>query len=110
MITFSKLQAGRPWKLTNAGRLYAETEDPVSTTTFTDFFPSNGSLIVLGNKATGADQIVALKQAIMPTDGSKIWNHVPNVTTVVADTDAEKIYGVLGAIQTTFVGGNCSSA
>ncbi|KAJ4418773.1 hypothetical protein N0V82_005338 [Gnomoniopsis sp. IMI 355080] len=91
-------------------QLYAETEDPASTTTFTDFFTSNGSLIVLGNKATGADKIVALKQALMPTDGTKLWNHVPNVTTVVADTDAEKTYEVLGVIQTTFTGGNCSQA
>lgn len=46
----------------------------------------------------------------MPTDGSKVWNHVPNATKVVADTDTEKVYEVLGVIQTTFTGGNCSQA
>lgn len=61
--------------------------------------------------AVGADEIVALKQALMPTDGSKIWNHVPNTTTVYSDSSAtEKVYEVFGAIQTTFTDGNCSEA
>lgn len=46
----------------------------------------------------------------MPTDGSKVWNHVPNATTVVTDTATEKVYEVLGVIETTFTGGNCSQA
>lgn len=104
------IEVERSCKLIIPGRLYAETEDPASTTTFTDFFQVNGSLVVLGNKATGAKQIVALKQALMPTDGSKVWEHVPNATTIVADTATEKVYEVLGVIQTTFTGGNCSQA
>lgn len=62
------------------------------------------------NTATGAEEIVALKQALMPTDGSKIWNHVPNVTTIFQDSDASRIYAVEGVIQSTFTGGNCSQA
>lgn len=60
--------------------------------------------------AVGADEITALKQTLMPTDGSKIWNHMPNVTTVSADEDTSRTYEVLGVIQTTFEGGNCSRA
>lgn len=58
----------------------------------------------------GAEQIVALKHALMPTDGSKAWNHVPNVTSIFADTADSRTYAVEGVIQTTFVGGNCSQA
>lgn len=61
-------------------------------------------------RAVGAEQIVALKQALMPTDGSKQWNHVPNVTTVAAETASSRTYDVQGVIQTTFDGGNCSQA
>ncbi|KAF3769474.1 hypothetical protein M406DRAFT_335362 [Cryphonectria parasitica EP155] len=90
--------------------LYAETEDPASTTSFTDFFTPNGSLIVLQYTAVGAERITGLKHALMPKDGSKLWHHVPNVTDVYADTTWNKIYEVKGVIQTTYQGGNCSQA
>ena len=49
-------------------------EDPTSTTTMTDFYTGNGTLQVLHNTARGANQILALRQAILPVDGSVVWN------------------------------------
>lgn len=90
--------------------LYAETEDPMAKNSFTDFFIPQGALIVLGNQAVGAEGIVALKEYLMPIDGFKIWNHLPNVTTVYSETDVNKTYAVEGIIETTYVDGNCSQA
>ncbi|KAG6364678.1 hypothetical protein INS49_006282 [Diaporthe citri] len=83
--------------------LYAETEDAIATTSFTNFFTPQGALIVLGNKAVGVADIVALKEYLMPTDGSKIWDHFPNVTTVYSETDLDKTYAVEGVIETTYI-------
>ncbi|KAI5367995.1 Putative NTF2-like domain superfamily protein [Septoria linicola] len=90
--------------------LYAQAEDPASTSTFTDFFTSDGKLIVRGTTAVGATDILALKRQLLPTAGNKHWNHVQNVTTVDSDTDAQKVYKVLGVLETTYDGGNCSRA
>lgn len=64
----------------------------------------------MSNTAVGADEIVALKQLLMPTDGSKTWSHLPNVTTVYSESDTDKTFYVQGVIQSTFKGGNCSQA
>ncbi|EFQ91650.1 hypothetical protein PTNB73_10104 [Pyrenophora teres f. teres] len=90
--------------------LYASAEDPAATTTFTDFFTENGKLIVVENIAVGANEIIALKQALLPTAGTKHWNHLPNITTVSSETSAQKTYQVLGVIESRFDGGNCSQA
>ncbi|EKG18444.1 hypothetical protein MPH_04246 [Macrophomina phaseolina MS6] len=90
--------------------LYAQTEDPASTDTFTDFFPTDGVLIVHGTTATGAAEIVKLKQQLLPTAGNKHWSHFPNTTTVASETADQKVYNVNGVIQSTFDGGNCSQA
>ncbi|OLN89325.1 hypothetical protein CCHL11_09006 [Colletotrichum chlorophyti] len=91
--------------------LYAYAEDYKATDTFTDFFvPETGQLIVLEHQATGADAIVGLKQALLPTTGKKHWNHVPNITSVYSETATEKIYNVLGLIESRYDGGNCSAA
>ncbi|KAK7991897.1 hypothetical protein PG988_000691 [Apiospora saccharicola] len=90
--------------------LYSSAEDASATTTFTDFFTPTGQLLVLGNVATGADAIVALKQQLLPAAGTKHWNHRPNATTVDSETAGQKTYQVLGVIETRFDGGNCSQA
>ncbi|GKT43611.1 uncharacterized protein ColSpa_03792 [Colletotrichum spaethianum] len=91
--------------------LYASAEDYKATDTFTDFFvPETGRLVVLENDAQGPDAIVRLKQALLPTTGVKHWNHLPNITSVYSETAAEKVYKVLGLIQTRFDDGNCSAA
>ncbi|KAK1985951.1 hypothetical protein LZ30DRAFT_706985 [Colletotrichum cereale] len=91
--------------------LYASAEDYKSTDTFTDFFvPETGRLVVLEHDAQGAEAIVALKQSLLPTTGTKHWNHLPNVTSVYSETATEKVYNVFGLIQSIFDGGNCSAA
>lgn len=97
--------------LTYCHRLYASSEDPASAETFTDFFVAEvGKLIVLDNTAAGDAGIVAIKQALLPVTGEKHWNHKPNVTTVYAETAETKTYEVLGQIETSIDGGNCSLA
>lgn len=46
----------------------------------------------------------------MPTAGSKIWDHLSNMTTVYSETDVNKTYAVEGVIESTYVNGNCSQA
>ncbi|KAK2035595.1 hypothetical protein LX32DRAFT_633349 [Colletotrichum zoysiae] len=91
--------------------LYASAEDYQSTDTFTDFFvPDTGRLVVLEHDAQGAEAIIELKQALLPTTGTKHWNHLPNVTSVYSESATEKVYNVFGLIQSRFDGGNCSAA
>ncbi|KAM3413473.1 hypothetical protein BST61_g11595 [Cercospora zeina] len=90
--------------------LYSQAELSTATTSFTDFFVPNGRLIVLGKTATGAADILAFKQELLPPNGNKHWNHRPNVTTVAEDTSERKTFHVLGLIDTTYDGGNCSRA
>ncbi|KAH9841244.1 Extracellular protein 53-1 [Teratosphaeria destructans] len=90
--------------------LYASAEDSTATTSFTDYFPPDGQLIVLSNVATGSAEIIALKQRLLPPNGNKHWNHVPIDASVDAETKDFKRYQVLGKIQTTFDGLNCSQA
>ncbi|KAI0619727.1 hypothetical protein TUN199_08270, partial [Pyrenophora tritici-repentis] len=69
-----------------------------------------GKLIVVENVASNPKDIIALKQELLPTAGTKHWNHLPNVTTVSSETSAQKTYEVLGIIESRFDGGNCSQA
>lgn len=100
----------RPQANSRNFRLYLSTEDPAVTTTFSDFFTSDGQLIVRGITATGSDEIIALKQQLLPTAGNKHWNHRPNVTTVDSESETQKVFHVLGVIEATYDGGNCSQA
>ncbi|KAF5616061.1 hypothetical protein F25303_13642 [Fusarium sp. NRRL 25303] len=89
--------------------LLRNTEDPTATYSFTDFFTRNGSLVVLGNKATGASAISESRAAMLPADGSIQWNHFPNKTVVARDSATEKTFHVNGVLQTvTTADGNCS--
>jgi hypothetical protein len=65
---------------------------------------------VRGTTATGASEILAFKQRLLPVAGNKHWNHIQNATTVDSETAEEKVYKVLGVIDTTYNGGNCSRA
>ncbi|KAL6400748.1 hypothetical protein AUP68_16465 [Ilyonectria robusta] len=59
-----------PWYF----ELLRNNEDPTTTSTYTDFFAPNGSLIVLGSVATGANAILSARAAMLPADGSVQWN------------------------------------
>ncbi|EKD13877.1 uncharacterized protein L3040_005508 [Drepanopeziza brunnea f. sp. 'multigermtubi'] len=90
--------------------LYRMTEDPATTTEFTNFFTPDGVLIVRKVVATGSDEIIALKHKLLPTAGNKHWNHRPNVTTVESETDKHKVFHSLGVIEASYDGGSCSQA
>ncbi|KAH7159452.1 hypothetical protein B0J13DRAFT_616276 [Dactylonectria estremocensis] len=95
-----------PWYF----ELLRNNEDPTTTSTYTDFFAPNGSLIVLGNVATGANAILSSRAAMLPADGSVQWNHFPNKTVVADESATEKTFHVYGVMQSvTTVDGNCST-
>ncbi|KAH7145985.1 hypothetical protein EDB81DRAFT_608395, partial [Dactylonectria macrodidyma] len=54
-----------PWYF----ELLRNNEDP-TTSSYTDFFAPNRSLIVLGNVATGANAVLRSRAAMLPADGS----------------------------------------
>ncbi|KAH8587364.1 hypothetical protein B0O99DRAFT_601713 [Bisporella sp. PMI_857] len=88
-----------------------------STNEFTDFFATNGSLVVLGSVSQGARNILASRQAMLPVDGSVRWNltdsvctiqHFPNITFVASETATDKTFQLSG-IMHAIAGGNCST-
>ncbi|KAL6915503.1 hypothetical protein FSHL1_006953 [Fusarium sambucinum] len=90
--------------------LLRNNEDPTTTSSYTDFFTRNGSLIVLENEATGANAILQSRAAMLPPDGSIQWNHFPNKTVVATESATKKTFHVYGVMQTvTTADGNCST-
>ncbi|KAL3428242.1 hypothetical protein PVAG01_01751 [Phlyctema vagabunda] len=89
-------------------QLLKATEDPTSTSSMIDFFTPNGTLRALNNTARGPDQIIQLRQSLLPVDGSVQWNHYPNITFVSAETAVDKNYQVSGILH-SITGGNCST-
>ncbi|OAL53611.1 hypothetical protein IQ07DRAFT_640661 [Pyrenochaeta sp. DS3sAY3a] len=88
--------------------LLLQAETPTSTTEFTDFFTTNGSMIVMNNTSQGAEDILALRQALLPADGSVRWNHYPNITFVAEDTETTKTFQLSGILH-VIAAGNCST-
>ncbi|KPM45612.1 hypothetical protein AK830_g936 [Neonectria ditissima] len=90
--------------------LLRNNEDPTTTSTYTDFYAPNGSLIVLGDTATGAANILSARAAMLPIDGSVQWNHFPNTTVVAFESATEKVFEVTGVMQSiTVADGTCST-
>ncbi|KAH7374481.1 hypothetical protein B0T11DRAFT_322619 [Plectosphaerella cucumerina] len=90
--------------------LLRNNEDPTTTSSYTEFFAPNGSLVVLGSVATGADAILQARAGMLPADGSVQWNHFPNRTYVAEDTPTEKTYHLFGVMQTVIPAeGSCST-
>jgi hypothetical protein len=54
--------------------LYISAEDPTATIDFTNFFTPAGTLIVLSYKAHGSDDIIKLKDTLLPPNGHKQWD------------------------------------
>ncbi|KAH6625106.1 hypothetical protein C7974DRAFT_413642 [Boeremia exigua] len=89
--------------------LLRNNETPNITTEYAQFFAPNGSLVVLGAVSIGAEAILTSRRAMLPTNGSVIWNHFPNTTTVASESSTEKVYQVSGVLEiTTPAGGNCT--
>lgn len=88
--------------------LLLQAETPTSTIEFTDFFTANGSMSVTNSTAQGAEDVLALRQALLPVDGSVRWNHFPNITFVAEDTDTTKTYQLSGILH-VIEAGNCAT-
>lgn len=92
------------------GRYYLVSEDADSTDTFTNFWPSDGTMILAGTEYVGTDKILAVKTSLLPPGGDKSWWHIIRSSTLVGEDDTVKTYEAEVVIQTTYVGGNCSKA
>jgi hypothetical protein len=55
-------------------RLLRVNEQPNSTTSMTAFYTPDGTLQILDQVAQGPQNIIALRNAGLPTDGTVIWN------------------------------------
>lgn len=91
-------------------RYYAISEDASTTTTYTDFWPSDGEMILAGNHYSGTDQILAVRQKLLPNDGTKAWWHLIRGAEVESEAEDSKTYVAEVVIQTTYTPGNCSQA
>ncbi|OHE96234.1 hypothetical protein CORC01_08452 [Colletotrichum orchidophilum] len=89
---------------------YLVSEDKAATTSFTNFWPSDGKLILAGRTFSGYTAMLAVKQSLLPPNGNKSWWHLIRGATVSGETDADKTFVADIVIQTTYVGGNCSQA
>ena len=88
---------------------YQISEDHKATTTFTDFFAPNGQLIAAGKPYTGKG-ILAVKQALLPPNGNKVWWHLIEDATFVGEDANSQTVNAKITIQTIYHPGNCSQA
>ncbi|KAF6823380.1 hypothetical protein CMUS01_10717 [Colletotrichum musicola] len=89
---------------------YLTSEDKNATTSFTDFWPADGTLVIAGRTFTGSASILGVKQSLLPPGGNKSWWHLIRGASVAGETGEEKTFVADVVIQTTYVGGNCSQA
>ncbi|KAK7958526.1 hypothetical protein PG996_010042 [Apiospora saccharicola] len=89
---------------------YRVSEDKAATTSFTDFWPADGSLVAAGNTFRGSASILAVKQKLLPPDGNKAWWHPILGANVVGEDSKTKTINAKIIIQTTYTPGNCSQA
>ncbi|KAI6749290.1 hypothetical protein HG530_015129 [Fusarium avenaceum] len=85
-------------------------EDSTTTDNITGFFGPGGALILGGTRFTGAEAILAAREAILPPDGSIQWNHFPNITVTTSETPTNKSFEVTGVLQITIsANSSCST-
>ncbi|GKT40478.1 uncharacterized protein ColSpa_00659 [Colletotrichum spaethianum] len=89
---------------------YLTSEDKDATTSFTNFWPADGKLIIAGRTFVGSSAMLGVKQSLLPPGGNKSWWHLIRGATVAGETEAEKTFVAEIVIQTTYIGGNCSQA
>ncbi|OHW90604.1 hypothetical protein CSPAE12_10868 [Colletotrichum incanum] len=89
---------------------YLTSEDKDATTSFTNFWPADGKLILAGRTFSGSSAMLGVKQSLLPPGGNKSWWHLIRGATVAGETEADKTFVAEIVIQTTYVGGNCSQA
>ncbi|EFQ36323.1 hypothetical protein CGRA01v4_10678 [Colletotrichum graminicola] len=91
---------------------YTTMENKSATDTFTDFWPADdlGDFFYQGHPFPGSNNILGIKQALLPQRGDMVlWDLVRNAS-VVSDSVGEKTYQVEIVIQTSYPTGNCSQA
>lgn len=86
------------------------SEDKAATTSFTDFWPADGSLIAAGKAFKGSASILAVKQNLLPPDGNKAWWHLILGANAVGEDSKTKTINAKIIVQTTYTPGNCSQA
>ncbi|KXH53659.1 hypothetical protein CSIM01_07697 [Colletotrichum simmondsii] len=89
---------------------YRTSEDKAATTTFTNFWPASGKMILAGRTFEGATAMLGVKQSLLPPNGNKSWWHLIRGATVGGETETDKTFVAEIVVQTTYVGGNCSQA
>ncbi|KAK6853036.1 hypothetical protein PG995_011587 [Apiospora arundinis] len=89
---------------------YRTSEDKAATSSFTNFWPADGTLIAAGKPFKGSASILGVKQNLLPPDGNKAWWHLIQGANVVSEDDRTKTINAKIIIQTTYTPGNCSQA
>ncbi|KAK8028350.1 hypothetical protein PG991_005406 [Apiospora marii] len=97
-------------RLISSNRYYRVSEDEAATTSFTDFWPADGSLVAAGNTFKGSASILTVKQKLLPPEGNKAWWHPILGANVVSEDSKTKTINAKIIIQTTYTPGNCSQA
>lgn len=67
-------------------------------------------MILAGNLYSGTDQILAVRQKLLPDDGTKAWWHLIRGAEIESEAEDSKTYVAEVVIQTTYTPGNCSQA
>ncbi|POS68558.1 hypothetical protein DHEL01_v213048 [Diaporthe helianthi] len=75
------------------------SEDPKSTTTWTNWWAETGTLTFRGVEYTGAANRLAVKQSILPPAGGITWNHIITDVVVSGETATSKTYTESAVIE-----------
>lgn len=68
------------------------SEDPDSTTEWTNWWTDAGTITRGGKTYTGAEERLGLKNVLLPPGGTVTWNHIVYDVVVQAETDTSKTY------------------
>ncbi|KAF0324415.1 hypothetical protein GQ607_008364 [Colletotrichum asianum] len=80
---------------------YLASEDKAATTTFTDFWPATGQLVIAGRTFAGYAAMLGVKQSLLPPAGDKSWWHLIRGASVAGETAESKTFVAEIVIQTT---------
>ncbi|PVH98872.1 hypothetical protein DM02DRAFT_530323 [Periconia macrospinosa] len=89
---------------------YLTSEDKTSTDQFTNFWTTNGTMRLAGTSYQGYENMLAVKQFLLPVDGNKSWWHLINGSSIRDETADNKTFVQSIVVQTTYSPGNCSQA
>lgn len=78
---------------------FPTSEDPASTTSWTNWWAETGSLTFRGVEYAGAAKRLAVKQSILPPGGNVTWNHIITDVAVKSETATSKTYNESAVIE-----------